>query len=78
MSQGPASKPLPGQAPMTGSQPVVLASDQDGLFSRAARHDAEYAELRGRDAALVTYIKRACERANLTDRRGSVGRGSSR
>lgn len=78
MSQGPASGLPLGQAPASGSLPVVTATDQDGIYLRLMRREQEYAALMKRDAGLTALSKRSSERATLTDRRGSVGRGSSR
>lgn len=64
---------------MTGSLPVVIASDQDTTSERAARHSQDIQRVEATDAASAVLARRSsCERISLEDRRGRSGRGMAR
>lgn len=73
-----ANTPPLGQALMLASSPVTIASDQLGIYDRYARRAQEMEGVAEADLAMASMVRRSAERVSLTDRRGSVGKGSTR
>jgi hypothetical protein len=65
LGTGPQGKPL-------SRERVQVVEDRD------TRRALEAGAIAALDKRNITMLKRSCERVGLTDRRGSVGRGTTR
>lgn len=74
-----AKTPAIGPALMTGSRPVVIASDQDSISDRYRRQIEEQMLLETSDVGSLACLTRSArEKPTLSDRRGRTTRGLAR